>query len=349
MLAFACGALAVSAMLRGGAFTAIALVAVAGLVHATTALWFAVLIGMALLVAHRELRPMLIAGAIAVVLAAAWAVTAGPLSGALVQIDPEWRALLETKDTLFAHRWPAGAWLVNLGTAAIWGWAWFERRRRGIASRADSGLAAGGLALLALFLATLPLAAMGMWLFVELQISRVFWLMDFMATVYLMSAIELRWQRPRVVRAIALALVAIAVARGIYILQVERAERALFAFAIPASPWKATMDWLARTPLDTHVLADPGHAWKYGASVRVAAGRDVFHEEVKDTAVAIYSRAVAERVLERSRALGRFEDLSPERARQLAAQYDVDYLVTEAQWPLPVMFTSPPFTVYDVR
>jgi hypothetical protein len=349
MLAFACGALAVSAVLRGRSFVAIALVALAALVHATTALWFAVLVGVALLVSDRMLRPVLVGGAAVATAAAAWAVTSGPLAGALVRIDPEWRALLETKDTLFAHRWPAGAWLANLGTAALWAWAYAERRRHGLATAVDTGLAAGGAALVGMFLVTLPLAATGIWLFVELQISRVFWVVDFMATLYVISAIELRWGRPRVMRAVAIALAAISLSRGLYILQVERAERTLFAFSVPASPWKDTMDWLAQTPLSTHVLADPGHAWKYGTSVRVAAGRDVFHEEVKDTAVAIYSRAVARRVLDRSRALGNFEELTAGQARRLAAEYGVDFLVTTAELPLPVAHRREPFTVYRLR
>jgi hypothetical protein len=138
----------------------------------------------------------------------------------------------------------------------------------------------------------------------------------------------------------------VSVARGVYILQVERRDRALFALRVPSTPWKDAMEWLARTPLDTHVLADPGHAWKYGTSVRVAAGRDVFHEEVKDTAVAIYSRDVAVRVIDRSRALGRFDDLTDTRARQLATRYDLDYIVTTRELALPVAYRSPPFTIY---
>ena len=88
------------------------------------------------------------------------------------------------------------------------------------------------------------------------------------------------------------------------------------------------MDWLKQQPLDTHVLADPGHAWKYGTSVRVAAERDVFLEETKDSALAIYSRDVAMRVTERSRAIGDFATLSAERGLELARRYDLDYLVT---------------------
>ena len=349
MLAFAFAALAVAALLRRRPGVAIALVGVAALVHITTALWFAVLLGVALIVSNAGLRPLLLLGAALVAAAAAWAVTAGPLTGALVRIDPAWRALLETKDTLFAHEWPAGAWLANLGTAAVWGWAYMERRRRHAASAADRGLAAGGVALLALFLVTLPFAAYGTWLIVELQISRVFWVVDFMATIYVLSALELRWPRPRGIRVVALVLALCSVARGIYILQVERSERSLFAFAIPASDWKEAMDWLARSPGHAHVLADPGHAWKYGTSVRVAAGRDVVHEEVKDTAVGIYSRDVAMRVTQRSRALGPFDQLVPERARQLAAEYELDYLVTTASLSLPAVYRNGQFTIFRLR
>jgi hypothetical protein len=349
MLAFACGALAVAALLRRRGLLAIALVGVAALVHITTALWFAVLIGVALIVSDRSLRPLLIVGATVAAVGAAWAVTAGPLAGALVRIDPPWRALLETKDTLFAHEWPAGAWLANLGTAAIWTWAYMARRRRHLASAADTGLAAGGAALVTLFLVTLPFAAHGTWLVVELQISRVFWIVDFMATVYVLSALELKWPRAHVIRAVALVLAVISIARGVYILQVERAERSLFAFAIPQSPWKDAMDWLARAPRDAHVLADPGHAWKYGTSVRVAARRDVFHEEVKDTAVGIYSRDVAMRVTDRSRALGPFDQLTAERARLLAAEYHLDYLITTTALPLPPAYTNRQFTIYRLR
>jgi hypothetical protein len=184
---------------------------------------------------------------------------------------------------------------------------------------------------------------------VELQISRVFWVIDFMATVYVLSAIELRWRTPRVIQAVAVTLALVSIARGVYVLQVEREDRSLFAFDLPSSPWKGAMDWLSRTPLDTHVLADPGHAWKYGASVRVSARRDVFHEEVKDAAVAIYSRDVAMRVLERSRALGRFDELTADKARQLAARYDLDYVVTTGAVDLPIAHRSGPVTIYMLK
>jgi hypothetical protein len=349
VLAFALGALAVAALLRRNAVAAIVCVGFAALVHITTAAWFGILVGVALAVAHRGFRPFIIGSGVLAGLAAAWAVTVGPLAGALVRLDLEWRALLQTKDTLFAHEWPIGAWVVNMGTAAVWAWAYSERRRRGAATDIDTGLLAGGAALLALFFITLPMSAAGVWLFVELQISRVFWLLDFMAIVYALSAVELRWAIPRVMQAVCGTLLLFSVVRGTYILLVEHPERPLFAFDVPASPWKDAMDWLARTPLETHVLADPGHAWKYGTSVRVSAGRDVFHEEVKDTAVAIYSRAVAERVITRMRVLGPFDQLTADAARRLAAEYDLDYLVAGHSLDLPVAYRNARFTIYRLE
>jgi hypothetical protein len=98
-----------------------------------------------------------------------------------------------------------------------------------------------------------------------------------------------------------------------------------------------------------HVLADPGHAWKYGTSVRVSAERDVYLEEVKDAAMAIYSREVARRIVERTNALGDFSTLTPEHARELARRYDLDYLVTTADLPLPLAFRNVQFRIYSLQ
>ena len=109
------------------------------------------------------------------------------------------------------------------------------------------------------------------------------------------------------------------------------------------------MRWMALQPSDVHVLADPGHAWKYGTSVRVAAGRDVFLEEVKDSALAIYSRNVAVRFVERAPLLADFPSLTVERARALADRYDLDYLVTEADLALPAVYRNTQFGIYSLR
>jgi hypothetical protein len=134
-----------------------------------------------------------------------------------------------------------------------------------------------------------------------------------------------------------------------YIIGIEHPERDLFGLHLPTSEWEDAMGWLKQQPLDTHVLADPGHAWKYGTSVRVSAERDVFLEDVKDSAVAIYSRDVALRYNERAAALQDFGSMTADGARTLAARYDLDYLVTEADLPLPVAFRNQQFRVYSLH
>jgi hypothetical protein len=109
------------------------------------------------------------------------------------------------------------------------------------------------------------------------------------------------------------------------------------------------MAWLRRQPADARVLADPGHGWKYGTSVRVSAERDVLLEEVKDSALAIYSRDVATQFVDRVQAIGDFASLTPERARELARRYDLDFLVTEAELGLPVAYRNDHFRIYSLR
>jgi hypothetical protein len=137
--------------------------------------------------------------------------------------------------------------------------------------------------------------------------------------------------------------------RGLYIMTVEHPERSLFARHLPDSPWEDAMTWLRQQPRGVHVLADPGHGWKQGTSVRVSAERDVFLEEVKDSAVAIYSRDVAARVVERTSAIGDFAALTPDRALQLATRYQLDFLVTEADLALPVAYRNAQFRIYTLR
>jgi hypothetical protein len=145
------------------------------------------------------------------------------------------------------------------------------------------------------------------------------------------------------------ALMAVSALRGGYVMFIEHPERPLFAVRIADSPWEDAMRWLGRQPMTVHVLADPGHAWKFGASVRVSPGRDVFLEEVKDAAFAMYSPDIARRVVERTQVLGDFAVLTPSHARELADRYDLDYLVTEADLSLPVAYRNAQFRIYDLR
>ena len=109
------------------------------------------------------------------------------------------------------------------------------------------------------------------------------------------------------------------------------------------------MRWISRTPADTHVLADPGHAWKYGTSVRVSGQRDVYLEEVKDLALALYSRDVAVEALQRIRDAQNFGALTPDQFAVARSRYDLDYLVADRDLDLPLAYRNEQFRVYSRR
>jgi hypothetical protein len=366
VLAFGIGMLAVAALLRRRPWTAIILIALAAAVHVTTALWFAVLVGIALAVLDSRLRRPVIAGAAVAIVVLIAAVAAGPLRGTLTTMDATWLQAVASKDSLFPTQWPAWAWAANLGFFALLVWAHNARARRGEATAEDGALVWGAGALVALFLVTLPLVAAGVSLAVQFQISRVFWLVDLLALVYVVGAVC----DPRTVKVraatddsshagraftarrgaiVTMGLLAFATGRGLYVMLAERPERPLFEVHLPVSPWEDAMAWLRRQPRATHVLADPGHGWKYGTSVRVSAERDVLLEEVKDSALAIYSREVAVRVVERTQAVGDFASLTAEHARELASRYDLDFLVTETDFALPLAYRNDQFRIYSLR
>jgi hypothetical protein len=108
------------------------------------------------------------------------------------------------------------------------------------------------------------------------------------------------------------------------------------------------MRWAESQPRGTNFLADPGHAWRYGAPLRFA-GRDVYLEEVKDTAMATYSRDSAGRVIERLAALGDFGTLDARGARALAARFRLDYLVVDREMVLPLAHREGAFRIYRLR
>jgi hypothetical protein len=366
MLAFGIGMLAIAAVLRRRPWAAIALVGLAAPIHVTTALWFAVLVGIALAILDARLRRVVIAGGAIAAAVLVVAVAAGPLRGTMTTMDETWLQAVASKDSLFATDWPAWAWAANLGFFGLLWWAHHVRKRRGEATPEDRALVWGAGALVALFLVTLPFVVAGMSLAVQFQISRVFWLVDFLALVYVVGVVC--DSRTITVRAatdnssyagraftdrrgavVAVALLAFATGRGLYVMLVERPERPLFEVRLPVSPWEDAMAWLRRQPADTHVLADPGHGWKYGTSVRVSAERDVLVEEVKDSALAIYSRDVAARFMDRVQAVGDFASMSPAHAHELARRYDLDFLVTDTDLALPLAYRNDQFRIYSLR
>jgi hypothetical protein len=348
MLAFSLGALAVAAVLHRRDRVAIALIAVCAVIHITTALWFALLIGVALALLDPLWRRLGWLALAAAILVLAGSAISGPLEGTLTPMDAVWRQAVASKDSLFATEWPLWAWAANFASLALLWWAYTARTTRGDATPIDRALVWGATALVALFVVTLPLIAAGVALPVQFQISRVFWLVEFVAVVYVIGALADGPKRSMAI-AVTAALAAFSAGRGLYIMLVERPERPLFEVNLPQNDWEEAMRWLAAQPADSHVLADPGHAWKYGTSVRVSAERDVLIEEVKDSALAIYSRDVAGRVVDRINGVGNFAELSADRAREIAGRYDLDYLVTENDLPLDEVFRNDQFRIYSLR
>jgi hypothetical protein len=181
-------------------------------------------------------------------------------------------------------------------------------------------------------------------------------MLDLAATVYAVWALADAGRRTpgeaarsRRAAAVACALIGLAAARGAWVMWVEHPGRPVVQAALPQDDWQDAMDWLRRQPLSTHVLADPSHAWRHASSVRVAAGRDVYLEEMKDAAMAMYSRRVAMRVAERLVAMDDFDGLTPAPARALADRFGLDVLVTERVIDLPLAYRNATLSIYRLR
>jgi hypothetical protein len=354
MLAFALGLAAFAAWVRRRPVGAILCTAAAGVIHTTTAFWFAAALAIAAIWRHpRRADLLLVAGAL--VAAGLAAVVIGPLAGHMTMIDPEWHAVLDDKDYLYSARWPLYAWLSNLAYLGVIAAAYRRRRSLGLATPNEGALAVGLAGLVVIFLISVPLTEGEYALAVQAQVNRIFWLLDAVTTFYIAwwllddRAARFSWSVRG--RGIAIGvLLAITTARGFYILRYE-ARRPLFEIGLPENAWIDAMTWLRAQPASWHVLADPQHGWKYGVSVRVAAERDVLLEAGKDSALAIYDRDVAHRVAERSRAVGDFDHLSVTDVLALARRYDLDVLVDRADrtFPLPVLYRNAEFIIYRLQ
>jgi hypothetical protein len=349
-LAFSLGTLAIAAVLRRKTAVAGILVLAAGLLHPTTASWFAVWIAVATCINEPRARRPIVAASAAAIAAGAWALLAGPLGGRLVIMDPAWLATLETKDYLFPLEWPLYAWLLNLGYAPLILWIFRRRRDAGVLVDAERGAMWGCVALVLIFAIALPLNAAHLAIVVQLQTPRVFWMLDFWATVYAVWALAegatLSVRRSRMAIAV---IAAFSITRSAYIKFVKFPERPIAEIGIADTDWGRVMAWARTTPRDSGWIAHPSHASLYGTSLRVAGERDVFVEGVKDAAIGMYERDVAMRTRDRLAEIDPFDGITPERARALGARYGLEYLVTAQPLDLPLAFADGALRVYRLR
>jgi hypothetical protein len=344
MIAFAIGVWALTCVVRGRIALALACVAAAAIVHTTTGFWFAAAVVLA--VAWRQDRRSLwlVAAAGSVVLA--WLALRGQ------RMDALWLSAFAAKDYLFPGDWPWWAWCLNLSYPAALVALYRRRAAIAVARGAESSLVAALVLLALAFLIAVPLTSAGIALVVQAQVSRVFWVLDVLALVLLAwwvtDDIAARLPRGRVVLVVFVVLVS--AARGLYVIA-GNPDRHLVEWTLPSDAWTDVMTWVGAQPSDLGVLADPAHAWRYGSSVRVASAHDTVLEEVKDSALAIYDRAVAERVVERSRALAGFDALTENDLIDASRRFGAALLVLPRSRPLslPVLYENSEFVVYDAR
>ncbi len=352
LLAFAVGLVAIGLFLHRARRAAVVLAACAVAVHPTTGGWFLVWIGVAAWVGASA-RARWLAGTAGAIAVPAMALAAREeLVARLAIMDPAWTAAFGSRDYVFpTSSWNLGTWLALLATPAIILAVSAWRRRTGERSPSEHAIAIGALSLFGLFLLSLPFIAARVALVVQLQTSRVFWPMEFLATAYVAWVLaEAPWRtgstrvRTRVVLAV---LIVAAVARGVYVLRIEH-DNPLVAVRPQETDWHRLGRWIAAsTPRSAHFLVHPEHVFRYGSSFRVVAKRDVLVEAVKDRAVAMYSREGALRLQERLRAAGELDVVDERRFAALADRYDLDYLVTERRLNLPMVHREGRLRLYS--
>jgi len=345
VLAFALGLWALAFVLRRRVVPAFLMIALAAIVHPTTAVWMGGVVVVTVLsrLSTRSTPIVIVAG----VAACAWFALRG------ARMDAAWLSVISVKDYLFPATWAIWEWTIDLAYPVV---LWLMFRRRVALGRDVPGERAVVTALLVAmlgFLLSVPLTVLHVTLAVQLQITRILWVLDGVTLLYLAwwlvddlaAGWGMRW------RGVVVALIAaVSLGRGWYVLTIDT-PRPLVTTNLPADDWTAAMRFLQTQPAGIHVLADPGHAWMYGSSVRVSALRDTVLETMKDEAMAIYDRAIAMRVAERQETLEGFAMWSDDRMRDVASRYHADVFVFDRSraFSFPVLYQNARFVVYDLR
>jgi hypothetical protein len=349
-LAFAVGVVAVGGLLRHRPRTALALAVAAVLLHPLTGLWFITWIGVALFLSEPALRRWWPYATLVAVTGVAVLLQLGAWRDRLVRMDQEWLAVISVKDYLFPGTYSLSTWGIHaLYVVTVWT-LYRVRRAANVVTRQETGLAASGLVLALLSVTAIPLVQYPVALAVQLQVSRVFSVLDLLATVYVVwFLVEARLPAAGARRPVFVALALTAVLRGAYVTFVEHSGRPVVAVNPQRNEWQDVMSWAREQPLNVHLLVDPGHGWRYGTNARLASERDVYLDDVKDAGLAVFSRDAAMRILQRTRDLGAFSDLTPAKAQALASKYDLHFLITEQPMSLPLVYRNAAFLVYRLK
>ena len=83
-----------------------------------------------------------------------------------------------------------------------------------------------------------------------------------------------------------------------------------------------------------------------GTAVRISAARDVYLEETKDVAMAMYSREAAHRVAARIEASQGFDAMSADDLRAFATREGTTHLATTRTLDLPLLHRAGTVRVY---
>ena len=352
-LAFALGLLAIAAFLERRVRLSALLLVAAAVIHPTTAIWFAVWLGVATWVDRPEMRRGLAAGAVAAALAGAFALWRGPLAGHFTRMDAAWLAVIGDRDYLFPVAWPLDVWFTNLIAIPIVLYGWRARARAHLTVRGEAPLVGGAMALAIIFFAWLPLSAWHVAIAVQMQVTRVFWMIDCLGTVYLVWIIAegtaMGTALKKRAAIVATVIVLLSAARGLYSCFTQFPDRRIVALDVQHTDWRDAMTWAQTTDPGSGWLADPHHAALYGSTVRAAGHRDVIIDLLKDPAIAMYDRMVAMRLADRERSLAELAWDTPEGARALARRYGLDYLVIDRRLDLPLAHQSGSLFIYRIR
>ena len=350
-LSFAIGVLAIAAFLERRERVAAALILGAAVVHPTTAFWFMVWLVVATWFGRPEWRKALTVCAAALIAAGAFALWRGPLAGRLAPMDADWLAVIADRDYLFPLAWPVDVWVTNLIAIPVIVFCWRARARARLTVAGETPVVIGALALACIFFAWLPLSAAHVAIAVQMQVTRVFWMIDFLGTVYLVWAIAEGTATTTGRRAAIAAVVnlSLSTARGVYGCFIQFPDRRILAIDIQHPDWRDAMAWARTTDPGSGWLADPHHAAIYGSTVRAAGHRDVLVDLLKDPAIAMYDRAIAMRLADRRRALATLAWDTPDGARGLARRYGLDYLVIDRELDLPLAHQAGSLFIYRIR